>query len=111
MTDQTSDQKKTRRQKLEEFLASNPNDAFSRYGIALDCFRDGDLAGADTHFRTLLQNNAEYVPTYLMYAQMLSQNDRREEAKSVLTRGIEAATRAGNQHARSEMENLLAELS
>src|SRR5580704_5221891 len=32
-----TDQKKTRRQKLEEFLAANPNDAFSRYGIALDC--------------------------------------------------------------------------
>jgi predicted Zn-dependent protease len=111
MTDQTTDQKKTRRQKLEEFLASNPNDAFSRYGIALDCFHDGDLAAADSHFRTLLLNNPEYVPTYLMYAQMLSQNERRDEAKSVLTRGIEAATRAGNQHARSEMENLLTELN
>jgi Tfp pilus assembly protein PilF len=106
-----TDQKKTRRQKLEEFLASNPNDAFSRYGMALDCFREGDLSAADTHFRTILRNNAEYVPAYLMYAQMLSQNDRRDEAKTVLRQGIEAATRAGNQHARSEMENLLAELS
>jgi predicted Zn-dependent protease len=106
-----TDQKKTRRQKLEEFLAANPNDAFSRYGIALDCYREGDLTAADAHFSSLLQNHADYVPTYLMYAQMLSQNDRREEAKSVLARGIQAAAQAGNQHARSEMENLLAELS
>ena len=105
-----TDQKKTRRQKLEEFLAANPNDAFSRYGIALDCYHEGDLSSADAHFGTLLRNHADYVPTYLMYAQMLSQNDRREEAKSVLARGIKAAAQAGNQHARSEMENLLAEL-
>jgi predicted Zn-dependent protease len=106
-----TDQKKTRRQKLEEFLAANPNDAFSRYGIALDCYHEGDLTAADSHFSTLLQNHADYVPAYLMYAQMLSQSDHREEAKSVLTRGIRAAAQAGNQHARSEMENLLAELS
>ena len=104
------DQKKTRRQKLEEFLAANPADAFSRYGIALDCFREGDIRAADQHFRALLENNSEYVPAYLMYGQMLSQNDRRDEAKIVLSRGIEAAVRVGNQHARSEMENLLSEL-
>ncbi len=100
----------TRRQKLEEFLIQNPNDAFSRYGIALDCFRQGDLAAADTHFKTLLKSNPDYVPAYQMYAQMLAQNNRTEEAKSVLTLGVEAAVRQGNQHARSEMESHLADL-
>src|SRR5215813_6125754 len=57
-----TDQKKTRRQKLEEFLASNPNDAFSRYGTALECIREGDLPAAESHFRTLLQTNPDYVP-------------------------------------------------
>jgi predicted Zn-dependent protease len=105
-----TEQKKTRRQKLEELLAQNPNDAFSRYGIALECAREGDHATADSHYRTLLQNSPDYVPAYLMYAQMLAQDERREEAKSVLATGIEAATRQGNQHARSEMEFLLDEL-
>jgi tetratricopeptide (TPR) repeat protein len=106
MTDQT----KTRRRKLEEFLQENPNDAFSRYGLALDCFRQGDLPSADQHFQLLLKNNPDYVPAYQMYAQMLSQSNRGEEAKSVLGKGIEAAARQGNQHARSEMESHLAEL-
>jgi len=48
-----TEQKKTRRQKLEEFLAQNPSDAFSRYGIALECVREGDLAAADVHFRAI----------------------------------------------------------
>lgn len=106
-----TEQNKTRRQKLEEFLAESPNDAFTRYGIALDCFRQGELAAADLHFKTLLQKNPDYVPAYQMYAQMLAQNERLEEAKAVLSRGIESAIRQGNQHARSEMESYLADLN
>ena len=106
-----TDLKKTRRQKLEEFLAKNPNDAFTLYGIALECINTGDFPSAESHFRALLQSNPDYVPGYQMYAQTLAQQDRRDEAKSNLTQGIEAATRSGNQHARSEMEGLLAELS
>lgn len=105
-----STQNKTRRQKLEEFLASNPNDAFTRYGVALEYLREGDIAGAEAHFKALLQANPDYVPGYQMYAQTLAQHDRAEEAKTLLTSGIAAATRQGNQHARSEMEGLLAQL-
>jgi predicted Zn-dependent protease len=104
-------QNKTRRQKLEEFLVENPNDAFTRYGIALDCYRQGELSTADTHFKTLLEKNPDYVPAYQMYAQMLAQNDRLDEAKSVLREGIASAVRQGNQHARSEMESHLSELA
>ncbi|MGB2664309.1 MAG: tetratricopeptide repeat protein [Candidatus Acidiferrum sp.] len=105
-----TEQKKTRRQKLEEFLDKNPTDAFTLYGLALECFNTGDLPAAETHFRALLHSNPDYVPGYQMYAQALSQNARPGEAKSILTQGIEAATRSGNQHARSEMESLLSEL-
>ena len=106
-----AEQNKTRRERLEEFLAKNPNDAFSRYGIALECVKEGDFAAAETHFRKLIESNPDYVPGYQMYAQALAQNDRHEEAKVVLKKGIAAATRAGNQHAQSEMEGLLSELS
>lgn len=105
-----TDQNKTRRQKLEEFLALNPNDAFSRYGIALECVREGDFAAAEAHFRTLIRTDPDYVPGYQMYAQTLAQNARAEDAKTILVQGIQAAIRQGNQHARSEMEGLLAEL-
>ena len=101
---------RTRRQKLEAFLAQNPNDAFTRYGIALECLRESDLAGAEAHFKALLQVNPDYVPGYQMYAQTLAGHNRAGEAKALLSKGIEAATRQNNQHARSEMEGLLAEL-
>ena len=71
-----SEQKKTRRQMLEEFVAKKPDDAFSRYGLAMECMNGGDTGAADEHFRELLRRNADYVPAYLMYAQMLSREAR-----------------------------------
>jgi thioredoxin-like negative regulator of GroEL len=106
-----TEQKKTRRQMLEEFVARKPDDAFSRYGLAMECMNSGDPAAADQHFRALLQSNADYVPAYLMYAQLLVRETRPDEARTVLSSGISAADRKGDQHARSEMEGLLSEIA
>jgi predicted Zn-dependent protease len=106
-----TEQKKTRRQMLEEFVANKPDDAFSRYGLAMECMNTGDPARADTHFRALLERNADYIPAYLMYAQFLARESRPAEAKQVLSTGIAAATKKGDQHATSEMETLLHDFS
>jgi cytochrome c-type biogenesis protein CcmH/NrfG len=104
------EQKKTRRQMLEEFVAQKPDDAFSRYGLAMECMNSGDPAAADLHFRALLDSNADYIPAYMMYGQLLARESRTAEAKEVLSNGIAAAGRKGDQHARSEMEALLTDL-
>jgi thioredoxin-like negative regulator of GroEL len=107
----TSEHKKSRRQMLEEFVARKPDDAFSRYGLAMECMNSGDAAAADEQFRTLLERNADYVPAYLMYAQMLVRESRVEHAKQVLSSGLSAAAKKGDQHAQSELESLLGEIS
>jgi thioredoxin-like negative regulator of GroEL len=106
-----TDQKKSRREMLEEFVAKKPDDAFSRYGLAIECMNSGDASAADTHFRALLERNSDYVPAYLMYGQLLARESRNEEAREVLSSGIAAATQKGDAHARSEMETLLSELA
>jgi predicted Zn-dependent protease len=106
-----SEQKKTRRQMLEDFVARKPDDAFYRYGLAMECMNNGDPAAADEHFRALLRRNSEYIPAYLMYAQLLVRESRPAEARTVLSSGIAAAERKGDQHARSEMEGLLSEIA
>src|SRR5215813_7528257 len=107
----TTEQKKTRRQMLEEFVAKKPDDAFTRYGLAMECMNSGDASAADEQFRALLERNADYVPAYLMYAQMLARESRTDQARQVLSAGIATAARKGDQHAQSEMETLLAEIS
>ena len=105
-----TDQKKSRREVLEAFVAEKPDDAFSRYGLALEFMNSGDAASAETQFRELIQRNSAYVPGYQMLGQLLVKQSRSEEARSILNQGIAAATKAGNAHAQSEMESLLAEL-
>ena len=106
-----TEQKKTRRELLEDFVAKKPDDAFSRYGLAMECMNTGDPAAAIQHFQSLLERNASYIPAYLMYAQLLARESRAAEAQEVLSTGIAAATKAGNEHARSEMQTLLNEIS
>jgi predicted Zn-dependent protease len=105
-----TDQKKTRRQVLEEFVEKSPSDAFSRYGLAMECISSGDPPAAIRNFALLLEQHPDYVPAYLMYGQILVRESRPEEARQVLAKGIAAAGQKGDQHAASEMETLLAEL-
>jgi thioredoxin-like negative regulator of GroEL len=102
--------KKSRREMLEEFVRQKPADAFSRYGLAMECMNSGDVASADRHFRALLETNSDYVPAYLMYGQLLARASRSEEARNVLRSGVNVAAKKGDTHARSEMEALLSEL-
>ena len=102
--------KKTRREVLEEFVARDPDDAFTRYGLAMECMNGGDAAAADAQFRLLLERNAGYVPGYLMYGQFLARESRTDEAKRVFTQGILAAVEKRDAHAQSEMEGLLGDL-
>ncbi len=96
---------------LEEFVARKPDDSFSRYGLAMECMNGGDPAAADVHFRALIERNPDYIPAYLMYGQLLARESRNDEARHVLSNGINAAAKKGDQHARSEMETLLNELA
>ncbi len=105
-----TDQKKTRRQVLEEFVAKAPGDAFSRYGLAMECISSGDPAAAAVNFGVLLEKHPDYVPAYLMYAQLLVRESRASDAKNILSTGIAAASQKGDQHAVSEMQALLGEL-
>jgi len=106
----TQPQKKSRHEMLEEFVAAKPNDAFARYGLAMDCANAGDAADADKHFKALLGAHPEYVAAYFQYGQFLARTGRTEQARSTLTAGIATAQRTGDDHARSEMEAALAEL-
>lgn len=96
---------------LEEFLAAHPQDAFARYGLAMECAKQGDSDAAVDNFEKLLAENPNYVAGYFQFGQLLARLARTTDAKRTLSNGIEAARRTGDQHAGSEMEAALAQLS
>jgi len=94
---------------LEEFLAANPTDAFARYGLALECAGAGDDAAAEDHFRQLLSAHPDYLYGYFHYGELLRRVARAAEAQNTFRQGIQAAKKAGDQHALSELEAALEE--
>lgn len=101
---------KTRREMLEEFVVDNPDDAFARYALALECAKLGEQEVAVAHFRALLERHPEYVAGYFQYGELLVDLGRTEEAKQIFTRGMAAAQKAGDMHAREKMESALRHL-
>ena len=95
---------------LKEFLAQNPNDAFARYGLAMEYRNAGETEAALREFEALLKANPDYTAGYFMAAQTLAAAGRNGEAKNRLREGIASAERTGNQHAKSEMSAMLEEL-
>jgi Tfp pilus assembly protein PilF len=95
---------------LQDILAQNPNDAFARYGLALDYANHGEVPTALQEFALLIERNPDYTPAYQMAAQTLMKAGRNDEARPMLERGIACAQRTGNQHAQREMQGMLDEL-
>jgi predicted Zn-dependent protease len=95
---------------LNEILAQNANDAFARYGLAMEYSNAGEVERAMEEFSKLLSAHPDYTAGYFMAAQTLAKAERNDEAKKMLADGIASARRAGNAHAQSEMEAMLEEL-
>lgn len=95
---------------LNEILTQNPQDAFARYGLAMEYSNQGDLDRALAEFAILLKTSPDYTAGYFMAAQALARASRNSEAKTMLHDGIESARRTGNLHAQSEMEAMLGDL-
>jgi tetratricopeptide (TPR) repeat protein len=102
---------KTRRETLEGFVSANPNDAFARYGLALECAKLGDSAAAQQHFQKLLASHPSYVAGYFQYGQLLVRIGEISEARRVLTAGVAVADNAGDLHARDEMQAAISALA
>ncbi len=101
----------SRMEMLTLFLDQNPNDAFARYGLAMEYSRAGQTDKALAEFNNLLQVHPDYTNGYFMAAQTLERVGRRPDARKMLENGIAAAKRAGNKHALSEMSGMLDELN
>lgn len=92
---------------LKGMLDRNPADSFARYGLAMEYKNGGDWDGAMREFRALIATNPDYHAAYFHGGQTLERMGREDEARGMYREGVEAATRAGDAHARAEMQGAL----
>ena len=95
---------------LQDLVRRNPKDARTRYMLAMELVCREQLEDAVEQFRQIASLDPGYVPAYFQCGQALAAAGRIEEAKDWYRRGIVAAERAGDPHARSEIEEALRSL-
>src|SRR4051812_35470992 len=101
-------EKSAKRLMLEASLADDPADTFLRYGLALQCLRDGDVAEGRERLRSLIADHPDdQVAAYQQLGQSYIDNGEPDEARDVLTLGIAKAKARGDWHAAAEMEGFL----
>ena len=103
-------EKSPRRLMLEQSLAQDPGDTFLRYGLALQCLREGDVAEGRSRLQALIADHPDdQVAAYQQLGQSYLESGEIEEATRVLRTGIAKARLRGDGHAAGEMEGLLAQ--
>ena len=98
---------KTRREILEEFLASDPDDSFSRYALALELEKEERTLEAIAQFQEVIARDPNYVPAYYHLGRVLARMGQIEEARVIYRSGLDAAAAAGDQRTRSELQEAL----
>lgn len=98
-------------EQLEEFVRTRPEDPFPRYGLALELGSLGRLQEAARVFAELMARFPDYTPGYLHAGKVLAELGQAEEARDVMTAGIDACRRKGDSHALGELEAALAVLA
>jgi uncharacterized protein HemY len=101
-------EKSRRRLMLEESLQADPNDTFLRYGLALQCLREGDVEEGRSRLQALIADHPDdQVAAYQQLGQSYAETEEFEAAAEVLRTGIAKAMARGDDHAAAEMEHLL----
>lgn len=101
-------EKSPRRLRLEASLAEDPADTFLRYGLAMQCLRDGDEAEGRERLLALIADQPDdQVAAYQQLGQSYLDGGELQRAREILTTGIAKAGARGDWHAAAEMEGLL----
>jgi predicted Zn-dependent protease len=92
---------------LQSMVEQNPADGFSRYGLAMEYVRSGELETAMEQFSALLTHNPNYAAGYFHGGQTLEKLGRINEAKLLYARGVEVTGATGDAHTQSELRAAL----
>lgn len=92
---------------LRGFLEKDPSDSFSRYALALEHLKQGDVPESIREFETLLQRDPNYAATYYHLGKTYEKAGRAGDAKSLYQQGITLTAKSGDAHANKELKEAL----
>jgi tetratricopeptide (TPR) repeat protein len=96
---------------FDKLLAGGSKDPFHHYARALELRSLGRGPEALDALSQVTRDFPDYVPSYLIAAQLAAQAGDAQAAQDFCERGTLAARRAGNEHALAELGELSATLA
>ena len=97
----------SRLEKLQQFLALDPDDSFTKYAIGLEYAAMKDHTAAITAFEELITKDPNYVATYYQLADQYRITDAKDKATKTYKDGIVIARKENDLHAASELQAAL----
>ena len=97
--------------KLKEFLQANPRDSFLKHALALEYIKLEDDKTAREIFEEILTQDPSYIGSYYHLAKLLERTGDTNAAIQWYEKGMEAAKKAGDNHAYGELRSAHEELT
>ena len=97
--------------KLKEFLQANPRDSFLKHALALEYVKIEDDKTAREIFEEILTQDPGYIGSYYHLAKLLERTGDTNTAIQWYEKGMEAAKKAGDNHAFGELRSAYEELT
>jgi len=95
---------------LESFLKQDPNDEFTRFALAMELKKSGDIEKSESVYCDLLELDPDYVGAYYHLGKLYEESGRLELAQQTYKTGIDIAHKVNDLHAASELQQALMEI-
>jgi hypothetical protein len=92
-----------RLEQLKQFAKEEPGDPFNLYALALEYLKS-DPQEALRIFKSLIEKNSDYLPTYYPYAQLLVEMKEAKLAENIFEAGINVAKKLNDLKAMRELQ-------
>src|SRR5688500_8057883 len=92
---------------LQQMLQRSPDDPFLLYGMAMEHKKAGDASSALEYLQRVTQKDPNYCYAYYQRGLVHESQGDTDAARRAYRDGIEASDRAGDAHARGEIEAAL----
>ena len=97
-------------EKLKEYLEADPTDSFVQHALALEYIKLGNDEEARKLFETILDREPGYVGSYYHLAKLLERTGNTDAAIKIYEKGMQEATKAGDNKAHGELRGAYEEL-
>lgn len=98
-------------QRLARFIRDNPSDLFSRFALALEMVKLGEVGKARALFESILDVQPEYSGLAYHLGKLYQRIGEIESAEKLFLDGIRVATEKGDNHSKSELIQALEDLN